>query len=172
MVSCTTDAAWTCERVPKPSDAGAAANLGTVTISHNGIEFAAGRWLAPVDGRVQFLLFEQVPLVPGTYELGFELAGSGVPPDDPTHAGAIEDYSAAHNVDYVTSEAAMRSRMIQRLVGIQAAAAMAVVVVVPSPAWRPTDGSVVDGVCRQLRLRLRDADRCGDERGRGADRGR
>ncbi len=77
VVSCATDAAWTCERVPKPADTGAAVNLGSVTISHNGIEFAAGRWLAPVDGRMQFLLFEQVPLVPGTYELGFGLAGRG-----------------------------------------------------------------------------------------------
>ncbi len=77
VVSCATDAAWTCERVPKPAEVGAAANLGSVTISHNGVEFAAGRWLAPVDGRVRFLLFEQVPLVPGTYELGFGLAGRG-----------------------------------------------------------------------------------------------
>jgi uncharacterized protein YjbI with pentapeptide repeats len=77
VVSCRTNATWACERVPKPPDAGSPANLGTVTINHDGVEFAAGRWLTPLDGRVRFLLFEQVPLVPGTYELVFQLAGRG-----------------------------------------------------------------------------------------------
>ena len=65
----------------------------------------------------------------------------------------------------------MRSKMIQRLVGIQAAAVAAAVVVVSSPAARPTGGPVVDGVCRQLRLGHGDADRRGVERGGCTDRG-
>ena len=77
LISCTTRATWTCERLPKTSDTGGAANLGNVTISHDGVEFAVGKWLSPVGGRVQFLLFESRPLVPGSYELVFQLAGRG-----------------------------------------------------------------------------------------------
>jgi uncharacterized protein YjbI with pentapeptide repeats len=77
VVSCATDGTWTCERVPKPSDVGAAASLGSVSVSFDGTAFAAGRWLAPVGGRVRFLLVEARPLVPGTYELVFGLAGRG-----------------------------------------------------------------------------------------------
>ena len=77
VVSCSTQEAWSCERLPKSSDTGAAANLGTVSINHDGTEFAAGRWLPPVGGRVRFLVVESRPLVPGSYELAFGLAGRG-----------------------------------------------------------------------------------------------
>ena len=77
VVSCATEAAWTCERLPKPSDTGAAANLGTVTISHDGVEFAAGRWLPPVGRPRCGSCWSSRPLVPGSYELVFGLAGRG-----------------------------------------------------------------------------------------------
>ena len=77
VISCSTQEAWSCQRVAKSLDVGAAANLGTVSINHDGTEFAVGRWLAPVGGRVRFLLVESRPLVPGSYELVFQLAGRG-----------------------------------------------------------------------------------------------
>jgi hypothetical protein len=75
VVSCSTQVAWSCERVPKPTDVGAAADLGAVSISHQGTAFATGRWLAPVGGRVRFLLVEDRPLVPGSYDITIHLAG-------------------------------------------------------------------------------------------------
>ena len=76
VISCSTEGVWSCERLPRSLEAGVAANLGAVSISHEGAESAAGRWLPPVGGRVRFLLVEDRPLVPGS-RLVFGLAGRG-----------------------------------------------------------------------------------------------
>lgn len=77
VVSCRTGGAvWACERLPKPS--GRAFTIGlTASVTHQGVEFASGRMLLlGRPGRLEFLVTEQRPLVPGAYDLQFGIGRS------------------------------------------------------------------------------------------------
>ena len=70
VVSCVAGGRWSCERRPATSaETGGAVNPGSVSISHEGVEFATGHWLAAADGSLDFRITELRPLVPGTYQL-------------------------------------------------------------------------------------------------------
>jgi hypothetical protein len=70
VIECVTQPRWSCERrAGTAAELGAIANPGTVSINHEGVEFAAGRWLATADGSFQFRITEVRPLVPGAYQL-------------------------------------------------------------------------------------------------------
>ncbi len=69
VVSCQArGSVWACERLGKPT--GRTITIGiTASVKHQGVEFASGRWLLSRSGRIEFLVTEHKPLVPGEYDL-------------------------------------------------------------------------------------------------------
>lgn len=76
VVSCRPGGAvWACQRLPRPS--GRALTIGlTTSVQHQGVEFASGRWLLGRAGRIEFLVTETRPLVPGQYDLQIAIGRS------------------------------------------------------------------------------------------------
>ena len=100
VVACVAGARWSCERRPATSaETGGVANPGSVSISHEGVEFASGRWLATADGSLAFRITELRPLVPGTYQLVIHYAARASAGRSRSHRRRRWTTTAAHNVD-------------------------------------------------------------------------
>jgi len=73
VIPCQVERIWSCQRLTAGTVAHAKAS--PVTISHEGIVFATGRLLSPGHGRIRFLVTEQQPLVPGSYDVVIQQPG-------------------------------------------------------------------------------------------------
>ncbi len=74
VIACRPGRVWTCQRLPRPPGT-LRTSRRTVTITHDGVEFASGQRLLSACGGIQYLVIEQRPLVPDTYELVLRSGG-------------------------------------------------------------------------------------------------